>query len=736
MPITPPALDDRSFDDLVADLVRRIPAHTPEWTNPRVGDPGRTLIELFAWLGDTILYRANLIPERQRLAFLRLLGAGMRPATPAQGLIQLAIDNPAVTASSLIPFHATIDKPVPFETLTEVMVHAVEGRCYIKRRPDTDEARSFGSLLSDLKDLYSLGANPSGYVTTPVFAGGAWEVDGRDIVGTTLDGILWIALLAPTGDPTQVAAVRAELGGGTDNRRRVLNVGVSPAIPMPAAFDDIGIRARVPHAWEIAAAFGNGEDYAALDVIDDGSGGLTRAGIVRLLLPGKADMGAPTNDVLADLNAGVGDRPPRLDDPTIAARLVTWIRLRPDPAAKLTALKIAWAGINAVAIEQRRTLGRQQIGQGTGASGLELSLAAASVEPQSLVIQVEEEEGLRSWRQVPDTAATGRDDRVYSLDPEAGLVRFGDGVRGMVPALGRAVQVAAMRAGGGTAGNLPPGSIKAIAAPADAPKLKLTQPLPTVGGTDAETLEAAEARIPAMIRNGDRAVTATDYQALATRTPGVAIGRVEVLPRFKPQQRRSDVPGVVSVMVVPQRDGLEAPAPRPDRVTLETVHAWLDERRPLSTELYVIGTDYVPVGVSAAVELVDSSQRDAVLDAVSDAIRLHLWPLAPGGPAGDGWPLGRAVDDRLIETAIGRVSGVKAVAHVKLFAQREGETIWRQVPEDTSGRARLPLLDWQMPELLMLAVAEGDTCSPTLPPAGYGAASSSGVAVPVVPEVC
>ena len=41
MPIRPPALDDRTFDSLVDELVTRIPAHTPEWTNPRVGDPGR-----------------------------------------------------------------------------------------------------------------------------------------------------------------------------------------------------------------------------------------------------------------------------------------------------------------------------------------------------------------------------------------------------------------------------------------------------------------------------------------------------------------------------------------------------------------------------------------------------------------------------------------------------------------------------------------------------------------------
>ena len=87
-------------------------------------------------------------------------------------------------------------------------------------------------------------------------------------------------------------------------------------------------------------------------------------------------------------------------------------------------------------------------------------------------------------------------------------------------------------------------------------------------------------------------------------------------------------------------------------------------------------------------------------------------------------------------TATTRAVVNSSLAILKLFAQREGETIWRQVPEDASGRARLPLLDWQMPELLMLAVAEGDTSSPTLPPAGYGTASSGGVAVPVVPEVC
>ena len=128
--------------------------------------------------------------------------------------------------------------------------------------------------------------------------------------------------------------------------------------------------------------------------------------------------------------------------------------------------------------------------------------------------------------------------------------------------------------------------------------------------------------------------------------------------------------------------------------------------------------------------------RARFLEAVAEAIRLHLWPLAPGGPDGAGWPLGRAVDDRMIETAIGRVPGVRAVAPVRLFGRRPGETRWRAVREDSTGRGRLPLLRWQLPELAMLSVSEGDTASATLPAGSSALGASDGVAVPVVPEKC
>ena len=79
----------------------------------------------------------------------------------------------------------------------------------------------------------------------------------------------------------------------------------------------------------------------------------------------------------------------------------------------------------------------------------------------------------------------------------------------------------------------------------------MLQPLALGGGEDAETLAVAEKRIPALLRHRDRAVTEEDYRRLSFEAPSIDVGRVEVLPRFKPRDRRFNVPGVVSVMALP-----------------------------------------------------------------------------------------------------------------------------------------------------------------------------------------
>jgi hypothetical protein len=55
VPLLTPKLDARNYDQLRDEAVRRIPVHNPEWTDFNQSDPGVTLIELFAFLGESLL---------------------------------------------------------------------------------------------------------------------------------------------------------------------------------------------------------------------------------------------------------------------------------------------------------------------------------------------------------------------------------------------------------------------------------------------------------------------------------------------------------------------------------------------------------------------------------------------------------------------------------------------------------------------------------------------------------
>ncbi len=718
MPLPIPRLDDRRYPDLVAELVRRIPAHTPEWSNPREGDPGRTLIDLFAWLADTILYRANLVPERQRLAFLSLLGMPLRPAQPARGIISLSLDDPL--APQLRPL-AEVPGPVPFETLSEITVFPCTGECYYKRVLTSRERRDMNKLLGGLRDLYNLDGEADPYVTTRLFDN---KSETFNLVSQTIDQSLWIGLF--TAKNTTKPQLRDLLSG------KLINIGFSPATQLARPLEPVETQARIPAIFEITYVHpGSGRvQYLPLDVMADTTNGLRREGILRLSLPDASRIDAPSNDVRQRLTAGVGEEPPRIDDADRAARLVTWIRLRPE--SRLSSFRIGWVGINAVEIDQRKTLRARVIGSSDGSPNQRLSLGITSVDPATLILEVEEATGWQPWRRVEDIAEGSSDDAVFTLDPEAGTIQFGNGVRGRIPGITRRVRLSFARSGGGIAGNLPPKTLESIRATTitGAPvtnTIKVLQPLPTHGGSPAETLAEAEQRIPAFLRHRDRAVTELDIRQLAAETPGLAIGRVEVLPMFVPQQRRSGVPGVVTVMVIPARAGWLNPNPRADRPFLETVDAYLRPRKPLATELYVIGCEYIPLGLSISVSVRDGYGIDETLNLIRDGLRQELWPLPPGGPLRAGWPLGRTVRALELEVAVARVPGVATVAGLRIFT--ESNRNWVE-------RSEVRLESWQLPEVLAVS-ARGDGATPgNLDSLPNPFSTGPTFGVPVVPETC
>ncbi|HXF60644.1 MAG TPA: hypothetical protein VNK95_03440, partial [Caldilineaceae bacterium] len=133
MPLTVPSLDDRSYREILRDALARIPVHNPEWTNFNDSDPGVTLLQVFAFMAESLLYRANQIPERNRKKFLKLLGIPLRPAQAAQGMVVIRNQRGPLAP---LPLSTDLDVRagnVRFRTTTGLTVLPVEARVFIKR---------------------------------------------------------------------------------------------------------------------------------------------------------------------------------------------------------------------------------------------------------------------------------------------------------------------------------------------------------------------------------------------------------------------------------------------------------------------------------------------------------------------------------------------------------------------------------------------------------------------------
>ncbi len=89
MPLPFNNLDDRTYADLLDEARALIPGLDPEWTDHNPSDPGITLVELFAWLTEMLLYRANRVTDANTRKFLKLL---KDPSDPGAAQADLADD--------------------------------------------------------------------------------------------------------------------------------------------------------------------------------------------------------------------------------------------------------------------------------------------------------------------------------------------------------------------------------------------------------------------------------------------------------------------------------------------------------------------------------------------------------------------------------------------------------------------------------------------------------------------
>ena len=768
MPITPPALDDRRFTQLVDSTLARARVHTPEWTNFNQSDPGVTLVQLFSFLTENLLYRANLTPLRNRAKFLQMLRVPLAAASAANGLAAIANERGEPSVQTLSADLELRAGAVPFRTQLGLDVLPLEARVFFKRRLPL--ARQSSELMDYYRLLYASYQVPfpDDVQLYETVALDPQVVDTVDLNADTVDASLWVALLARRNDTPDSGddpwkTLRDAVGG------RTLTLGVVPALDATSAElkPGGGAQSRQLLRFELPSVLADGKvardandrpapSYRQLEPRTDVDL-LSVPGVVQLALPPAAQL-RMWKDV-DPLEGGVGTMPPTLDDPALGERVVTWLRVRANGAAQA---RIRWVGINAVPVRQIERIESEPLPDGDGTPDQVRRLSRAPVLPGSVAVGTRVgSEAVQRWQQIDDLSAaapevpvgnprsTARELQapdvgptdVFELDAEAGELRFGDGLRGRRLPLGARV-FASYEFSHGAQGNVAEGAIDS--APQLPSGFTVFNPVQTWGGADAESVAAGEKQVRRYLQHRDRLVSVDDFEAIACRTPGVQIGRVEVLPAFHPDfipNEPGAAPGVVTVMAIPRFDPGQPDAPRADRLFLNALCRHLDPRRLVTTELVVRGATYKGLWISVGIDAAAGFSIAEVVEAVKARLRALLAPIGPDGalpretplftprradPA-RGWPLRTGVASRVLLAETARVPGVTSVADVLIA---EGLRAAADVIE---------MNGLELPQVLGISVVAGDPVPLDALRGGVSAvvpAAPSLLPVPIVPETC
>ncbi len=357
--------------------------------------------------------------------------------------------------------------------------------------------------------------------------------------------------------------------------------------------------------------------------------------------------------------------------------------------AKGTASGVVEA-VNLVTVDEVIGISAGEPGQRFSPSGTPfLAPSQDGTQLAALTVTVTDPDGTsRAWTQVTTFADASDADSCYLWDAVAHQVAFGPytpyaaGARqhGAVP-----VRDASIRArydtSQGSLGNLPAGTLVAWERAAS---LAVTNPEPTAGGADVETVAEAVARANAVLVPLDRAVTADDYALVLTRSVA-GIARVHTA-KITSQPKPAD-PGYLQVTVVPVPSGQpgEPLADADLRLSAATAAAagQCGERvRLLCARVQIADPAWVPFSVTATVYSWAGSNSlagQAGQKAAQAALFSYFDPTA-GGPDGKGWPFGRPVHVGDAYEVLASRPEIITVVDVAIANDAGTPTSWIDVP--------------------------------------------------------
>lgn len=646
MPLPVSNLDDRTFQDLVNEARRRIPLYCPEWTDHNLSDPGITLIELFAWMTELIIYRLNKVPDKNYIKFLELMGVNLKPANPAQTDITFML-SAALLDEVTIPAGTEVST-VRTETQEAIIFTVDEDLTIIPPQLEHFLISADGSRFDDRLPML------------------------RELEAIALEGNVPASAEQSTNFPLFQRVPRPGnafyLGYSTNLRSAVLAItlncdeaagtGINPTNP--------------PLRWEYwdtllmdwAPFERTANSQAWLEA--DGTRGLNTTGRILLHIPHTA-----------------GRR-------VIESREGFWIRCTVTPSSE-------WQGVydasptlhgaisesigGTVVASNAIWVQGEILGESNGKPGQVFQVSQLPMLPlaaeEIIETQREDDAGWEPWQHVADFSNSSFDDKHFVCDSATGEIQFGPVIRsssgdevryGATPFGGSQVRIPSYLNGGGPRGDVGSNTLSVLKS--SIPYVaSVTNRRRATGGVDPENIDNLKLRGPQLLRTRDRAVTEEDFEFLAKEASPM-VGRAKCIQPQDTGTEGGPAPGVIQLLVAPAISSTSNRTPpealRLSRELLEQIREYLDDRRLLATTLMVSEPEYVWVSVEARIKIRSGAGIDETQHAVENKLYQYIHPIH-GGADREGWPFGRNLFVSELYSQIQVVPDVEYVEELRVY---------------------------------------------------------------------
>ena len=284
----------------------------------------------------------------------------------------------------------------------------------------------------------------------------------------------------------------------------------------------------------------------------------------------------------------------------------TQIVFETDSAVTVPAKSGSTNGTITVSATQGKTVVSEKIGESSGEINQLFKLAQTPVIKGSVSVVA----GSTNYTQVNYLIDYSNYDPVFSVVTAAdttSYVQFGDNVSGRVPT-NKALIYATYRVGGGVSGNVSAGTLRSILTN-NAAGLTVTNIAAASGGADQESTESIRLNAPNTIRAYNRAVSISDYSALA-KAAGVAKANAT-----------ADVYTSITLYYAPYGDsGVLSDGVTPSTVfnNYKTVlDNYLTNKIPANTTVTYQPPTYVKSDITAAITILPQYKQGLVSIAVS-----------------------------------------------------------------------------------------------------------------------